>query len=714
MRMAQPGPTPGTIRFGVYEVDLANAELRKHGLPIPIQQQPFQVLTALIERPGEIVAREDLVRRLWPDGTFVDFDRGLNAAVTRLRQALSDSVENPRYVETVARRGYRFVAPVGALAEPDTRDASKLARSRLRWVGVALVSIFAVAGAIWIAARRAPESASSSKPIPLTAYPGFERTPSFSPDGNQVAFTWDEGNGEPHLYIKQVRGGDALRVVSAPGAVYGPAWSRDGLRIAFVRRLDQSTVAAFVVPALGGVERKVAEFAPPEPGFSYSTSAVSRWLDWTPDSKHLVITGADRPGGRQGLFLLTLDTGERRWITGVPTQKMADFSPAVSPDGRTLAFCRITSLRISGLYIMPLSNSPQPGGEPLQLILGEDSCDSPAWAQNGREILYQSGRNADAVLSRIGAYDRSLPQRLKLAGAGAYDPAISPRGRLAYAHRVIDSNIWRQELSSGPNAIQRPVNLIASTADDRSARYSPDGTQIAFQSWRSGNSEIWVCASDGSHCVQLTAMDGPHTGSPSWSPDGTQIAFDSLAAGNFDIWVVDANGGRLRRVTDNPAGDAAPNWSADGKWIYFMSLRTDASEIWKAPAGGGTAVQVTRNGGYYALESTDGRTLFYTKAGYSGKLWKSGLDGSGETAIVDGVISRSFVVASDRAYYLHVETGGAIGLRGRMLATGEDFPITIIRKPVNLGLSLSPDGRYILYSQVDHAGSDLVLVDNFQ
>ena len=116
--MAHPGQSPKIIRFGAFEVDLNAAELRKQGLRLRLQEQPFQVLAALLENPGEVVAREDLVRRLWPDGTVVDFDRGLNAAVTRLRQALSDSAETPRYVETVARRGYRFIAPVDSAAEP--------------------------------------------------------------------------------------------------------------------------------------------------------------------------------------------------------------------------------------------------------------------------------------------------------------------------------------------------------------------------------------------------------------------------------------------------------------------------------------------------------------------------------------------------------------------------------------------------------------------
>src|SRR3954464_15445390 len=113
-----------TVRFGVFEVALRRAELRKQGLRVRLQEQPFQVLAALLERPGEVVSREELILRLWPDGTVVDFDRGLNAAVTRLRQALSDSADAPRVVETVARRGYRFIGQVEKVTRPSQPAAA--------------------------------------------------------------------------------------------------------------------------------------------------------------------------------------------------------------------------------------------------------------------------------------------------------------------------------------------------------------------------------------------------------------------------------------------------------------------------------------------------------------------------------------------------------------------------------------------------------------
>src|ERR1700731_4247802 len=122
-----------SVQFGIFEVDLRAGELRRNGSRVKLQEQPFQILTLLLERPGDVVSREELQKKLWPADTFVDFDHSLNAAIRRLRDALGDSAENPRFVETVARRGYRFLAPVnggnGSVAKPTPQPA---ARSR-RW-----------------------------------------------------------------------------------------------------------------------------------------------------------------------------------------------------------------------------------------------------------------------------------------------------------------------------------------------------------------------------------------------------------------------------------------------------------------------------------------------------------------------------------------------------------------------------------------------------
>jgi len=180
--VAQPGLSPRIVRFGPFEVDLKAAVLRKQGLRLRLQEQPFQVLAALLDNPGEVVAREDLVRRLWPDGTVVDFDRGLNAAVTRLRQVLSDSAETPRYVETVARRGYRFIAPLDAPPEPlPPKPPIPLPPASLSWRSWLLpsVAVLAILGAAmwWFSHAAQTPAGALVLAIEVDPFEDLEETP---------------------------------------------------------------------------------------------------------------------------------------------------------------------------------------------------------------------------------------------------------------------------------------------------------------------------------------------------------------------------------------------------------------------------------------------------------------------------------------------------------------------------------------------------------
>src|SRR4051794_32473358 len=209
-RTSRAAPTPSILRFGPYELDLRSTQLRKKDLKIRLQDQPFQILVALLERPGELILREEIRRKLWPDDTVVEFDHGINAAVKRLRDALRDSAEKPRYIETVARRGYRFIAPVEALAlseraaavvpqsqpvpesSPATVDAaptpppSALSPDQKRWILAALAGALIAAGMAvpWL---RHSMVNSTSEMTRLTFDSGLTTDPAVSPDGKLLA-----------------------------------------------------------------------------------------------------------------------------------------------------------------------------------------------------------------------------------------------------------------------------------------------------------------------------------------------------------------------------------------------------------------------------------------------------------------------------------------------------------------------------------------------
>lgn len=219
---------------------------------------------------------------------------------------------------------------------------------------------------------------------------------------------------------------------------------------------------------------------------------------------------------------------------------------------------------------------------------------------------------------------------------------------------------------------------------------------------RSGTPEVWVCDARGSNQLQLTFSGGWN---PAWSPDGDRIAFASDKEGNFDVFVIGASGAGLKQVTTDPASDRLPNWSADGKWIYFTSERGDAPRVWKTPAGGGEAVLTQRPGN--ALNSRDGRHVYYLE---DGSIRRARPEGGDETLIVDLPVNvTSFAVVEEGIYFTAGRT-----LQFRDFATGQTRKTAVLEAALNQGLTVSPDGRSILYMRQERSGADLRLVENFR
>lgn len=728
-RMAQVAPTSRVIKFGVFEVDLQKEEVRKSGLKLRLRGQPFQVLSILLERPGEVVTREVFQQRLWTNNdTFVDFEHGLNAVVNRLREVLGDSTENPHFIETVPRRGYRWMVP---LEDTEDRSIPAAPRSRHKWLpwAASVIVLIGLSGGVlrWVLSHpNAPGTALTS--VPITARPGYESDPSFSPDGSSVAFVrFDEDVSKSHIYVKLIdTGGSPLQLTSGPTADSSPVWSPDGRFIAFRRDFSEEKAAVILIPALGGPEQKVIDTLP--------AHVPSPFLAWSPDANSLVISHKDSPKEPAALFVVAIDTREKRRLTFPPPEVTGDTNPAFSPDGRTLAFMRMTDLRPE-LYLLAISDALQPEGEAMHLspgrlpaLLGHLPSLGLSWTEDGREILFSSwGQGLWRIGASKSAGQASGPEPLAF-GENACCPAVSRRGqRLAYSNGLFHFSIWRMPTPGGLSvrdvSSARSFNrvFISSTRNDLSPQFSPDGKRIAFASQRSGNWEIWICDADGSSPVQLTSFRGPNVTTPRWSPDGGRIAFDSDAAGQYDIWTVDSDGGKPVRMTTDPANDGNPSWSHDGRWIYFDSARTGEQQVWKMPAGGGDAIQATRDGGYAPLESPDGRFLYYTKSLGRTSLWRVPVDGSQATKVIDGLsIYTNLAIVDKGIYFVPLQdSSGGSSIQFLNLETNQIRRVASFKKPLASpdatgGLATSPDGRWILYSQVDQSGAELRLVENFR
>ena len=551
--------------------------------------------------------------------------------------------------------------------------------------------------------------------VPLTSYPGDESSPSFSPDGMQVAFAW---NGEKQdnwdIYVKQIGVEPPYRLTNDPATDYSPAWSPDGRLIAFLRDLSPGKTAIMLIPQRGGSERTLAEVRSPQ-GNPYNA-----FLSWTPDSKWLVAStsAAGQHGG--GLHLYSTETGEERPLTNPPMEEIGDTAPAVSPDGRTLVFSRVSPDFFNvTLWLLHLGEGYKPLGKEEKIQTGNMTNIGAAWLPDGSEFVFSSGTGTNFGLWRMAVSSGAIPKKINLDASNAFAPAISRLGnRLAFASEKYDLNIWRIDLKGPGQKPGLPFRLIASTQIENYPTFSPDGRRIAFMSDRSGTQEIWVCDSDGSKAAQLTSFGGAAIYGPSWSSDSQNIALTVAQKGmKEDIYVVSANGGVPRRLTTHPAEDKWPDWSHDGKWIYFSSTRSGREEIWKMPSSGGEATQITRNSGDVPRESPDGRFLYYMKGWPDAvSVWRASVDGSQEAKVLDSVHSEGqWAVGKEGIYFFRTpDNVGHSDMCFYEFATGQIRKILTIQRPVDNHIAVSPDGRTILYPQSDESGSVLMLVDNFR
>ena len=503
-------------------------------------------------------------------------------------------------------------------------------RRRLALMVAVVASALVVAAFAWTwwTHNRPALTIQNIKLYPLTTDPGVDQEPSLSPDGSQVAFSWngpDQANFD--IYMKTTKAGAAvaappLRLTRDPADDTNPVWSPDGSSIAFLRKLNVGNqFGLMLISALGGQERKLAEVSIPETGWFYSP-----YLAWTPDNQSLITTDHASAGRPTALFLVSVRTGEKQQLTFPPSEVIGDHCPAVSPDGKTLAFRRAHAQGNwrGAIYLLGLDIDGKASGEPREVVLApwvatpnevfNWSC--VAWTVDSRKLVFYHDLGLWTQPLSLESRNPARGQAVMAVetGAGLNFIATSLTSpRLAYALRNGGGqSIWRMQIPERHSKREPPERMFASTREEFAQQYSPDGKKVAFESKRGGNLEIWVCESDGQGCAQLTTMGSSASGVPTWSPDGKQVAFYSNAQGNPQIFVIAAEGGATRRLTSLSAGAMFPRWSRDGKWIYFSSKENGTTQIWKAPSGGGQAVQVTHSGGLIASESPDGKRLYFS------------------------------------------------------------------------------------------------------
>lgn len=540
-----------------------------------------------------------------------------------------------------------------------------------------------------------PKLVSASKVVPFSGLPGRENSPAFSPDGNQLVFSWDGGieGANPDIYVKLIGTGEPVRLTNTETEEINPTFSPDGKSIAFVRVFPNHN-EIILIPALGGAERKIFEKA------SYAS------ISFSPDGKLLAAAELESANKRTGIFTINLQTAEKTQITK-PEMPFVDHTPRFSPDGKSIAFIRYFSSFRREIFVVSAA-----GGESRQITFDDAQIYGLGWNADSREMFITSFRAADQLnLWKIFISGKEKPQMISTGSRNLADLAISPNGKnIAFVEETNDENIW--EIESG----EPPKPLIRSTRSDHSQQFSFDGSQIVFVSDRTGNYEIWIADGDGKNQRQLTDSH-ESKGSPRFSPDGESIVYDAQNGGIGDIYVVSVNSGVVRRLTDNGKNNSLPAWSVDGNSIFFISNRSGSDQIWKVPLNGNGAMQNTTKGAFEIFAAPDGKTVIYSKGGGKSGLWSVKTDGSDEkplAELADAGVWRSWSVTPNGIYYTAFATQIPLHIKFYDFTSGQTREVSVVDKtPLQYysNLTVSTDGKRILYARQDQTNSSIMLAE---
>lgn len=695
-------------RFDEVEIDVSNLRLTLCGEVRPLEPKSFKLLMFLVEHPGRAVSKDELMAAVWAD-TAVS-DNSLARAITQIRKALGDDPKAPRYIETVPTVGYRFAGQCRV-----EEISSRPSKRRWPWWVAAGGVVLGVGVVGWLVTqRRSPVE----YPLHvdgvsrLTSYGGDEREPAVSPDGSLIAFSWSGAQGDNYdIYVVRPGAVQPLRLTQDPAPDVYPAWSPDGSEIAFVRRRGQSA-DIIVVPPLGGPERVLHHFVRLGADLDFSQHPV---LAWAPDGKDLVFSGLGNVGEKYRLYALSLDKGSVQPLSTPEAGDVGDSSPAISPDGKSLAFVRYLAPRDGRLMIQPLHPGLVPDGAPLTVQGSGLAPHSPIWLDDGDELLFADTTqlfewNRKKGSSPIYAASGSL-------GGAAMAPKRAGSKQLVVAVERLDPDIYTIPLDArGLRATGQPRVLQRSSSDDHHPDYSPDGRLMTFVSGRSGSSEIWIANADGSNPRQLTHLGAHVTSYPEWSPDGTKIAFHARVPDVAEVYVADVREGEARQITHENPGLAVATWSRDGRYIYASTLVGGKAMTYRFPAQGGAVERMWE--GALVKESVDGKYAVYWKTNQAG-IFRRSLAGdprkNAEELLIPDLWPTGqlggYVPVADGVYYVGGNERGEPGsFRFFSYATKKSVDVAPAVQGLGRGFAISPDRRSMAFVATVNQGGDLYLL----
>lgn len=604
------------VHLGQFEVDFETGALFKNGTKSVLQGQSLQLLELLLQYPGQVVTREKIQQRLWPDGTVVEFEHSVNAAVKRLREVLGDDAEKPAYIETIPRRGYRLIAPLryapgdilptaGQTPDVVRRTPGEIPWDAMKWASAVVLALVGglVLGNRWARTPQPDRGSDIQTPVVLqrlTDFVGMEESPAVSPDAKSIAFS--TGVGTQHIWVRLLIGGSPLRITRDDVPHLYPRWSPDSASLIYFSPAQDAEEegAIYEIPALGGPHRRLAR--------SFTGGDISH------DGKRIAYF--HREGKRVELVIADRNGSNPNVLASLAADY--DYSlPRWSPDDRLIAYRR------GRVFHYDVFAIPTAGGEPRQITQDLKLLAGYSWLPDGSGLVCSSSRNSTSLyLPNMEVFlvplEGGPPQQLTFGDSSFVAPDVDNNWRLFVTQLRREDNVWKFSIDGSPeDNVRRAILVTNQTGQVQTPSLSPDGREMVYLSEFGGHSNLWVLQLDGSREVrQITFEQDPNiaVGVPVWSPDGRHITFltrrrDTLIG---DQWLVNPDGSNLRRLVAE-GGWAA--WSNDGKWLYVSPQHDEGSSyrITKAPVDGGDPVDVRTDSSFIGSASAPDNSLYFVR-----------------------------------------------------------------------------------------------------
>ncbi len=570
-----------------------------------IEPQLMRLLEVLAENPGRPVSRNRILEEVWA-GLSVG-DESLSQAVSKLRRILKDDPENPVYIETIRKKGYRLSAEVRAASPQDGQNRQRF----LVLLGMTL--FLTVAVVIWSKLEISPggnQNVSLLTAIPITGQLGREQDPAISPNRQYVVYSKEMNDSNSQLFLHGLGSGTQDRQLTVRGDNGSAAFLPDNNTIVFLRHntglcsIIQMTLVDAAERVVGGCE-----------GNSFMDLTVS------PDGRWLAFGGRDSPTSPHAIILFDHETGRQRKVTAPPENIWGDYDPHFMDDGKTLVFARSISEGMQDIYHLNIST-----GQVARLT--HEGRNIMGLSHLNEQVIFASNRAGSYSIWQIGTDGKQLT-RLPIADDRLFNPSISPDGQSLVAEQI-EQIVSLEKITMSANS--RSERLITHIGTLLHPNISSASGRITFSSNSLGFYEIWDSDSTGGDKRRLTNFASGFTAHPKFSPDGQFIAFDARPEGLSRIYLMNNDGGNLRVVSALGLNAYAPSWSEDGSTLFFSQESEHGLSLFACEIERNPCRELDLHDVYYARVSS-GEDAYFIRPNHDG-LWRAQLDGTDDPELI--------------------------------------------------------------------------------